>query len=100
MGLPSSKRVVMTKEVATKWLLKQARPEYRFRVFNPHAKDYPGLLRAFRDGKAKIANVKPINDLGIKEEFGGFYVWSSDPVNLETLKEFFEKRGMDTSWIW
>ena len=90
----------MTKEVATKWLLKQARPEYRFRVFNPHPKDYPGLLRAFRDGKTKIAGVGAIPDLGVKEEFGGFYVWSSDAKCLESLKNFFEKRGMETSWIW
>lgn len=96
----SVKRILMSKEVATKWLLKQARPEYRFRVFNPHAKDYPGLLRAFRDGKTKIAGVESIQDLGIKEEFGGFYVWSADAPKLEKLKDFFEKRGMDTSWIW
>lgn len=96
----SVKRVVMTKEVATKWLLKQARPEYRFRVFNPQSKDYLGLLRAFRDGKTKIAGLDPIPDLGVKDGFGGFYVWSSDASSLEKLKDFFERRGMDTSWIW
>lgn len=90
----------MTKEVASSWLLKQAHPEYRFRVFNPNPKDYPNLLRAFRDGKTKIAGVGDIPDLGVKEEFGGFYVWSSDVVALEQLKNFFEKRGMETSWIW
>lgn len=100
MGAPSHKRVVLARDVAAKWLLKQARPEYRFRVFNPHAKDYPGLLRSFRDGKTKIAGVDTIEDLGVKEEFGGFYVWSSNATKLEKLKVFFEKRGMETSWIW
>jgi hypothetical protein len=97
---PSARRVVMSKSVARKWLEKQATPEYRVRVFNPNAKDYPSVLRSFRDGRLKLAGVLPIPDLGIKEDFGGFYVWSSDQDSLKTLQEFFERRGLETSWIW
>lgn len=95
-----AKRIIMSKSVARQWLLKSARPEYRFRVFNPAAKDYPSVLRAFRDSKTKLAGVNPLPDLGIKEEFGGFYVWSSDLEALKTLQTWFAKRGLETSWIW
>lgn len=97
---PPARRVVMSRKVARQWLLKQARPEYRFRVFNPNAKDYPSVLRSFRDGKIKVGNVAPIPDLGVKEDFEGFYVWSSDQEALKTLQQWFAKRGLETTWIW
>jgi len=97
---PSARRVVMTKKVARQWLLKQARPEYRFRVFNPNAKDYPSILRSFRDGKIAMEEVHPLPDLGVKEDFEGFYVWSSDREALKTLQQWFAKRGLETNWIW
>jgi len=100
MSESSVKRILMTREVVAQWLLKQALPEYRFRVFNPKGKDYMSLLRSFRDGKTKIAGLDPIPDLGIREEFGGFQVWGSDASRMEKLKNFFEKRGMETTWIW
>jgi hypothetical protein len=96
----SARRVVMSKEVAEKWLLQQAKPEYRVRVFNSNAKNYVGLLRSFRDGKVKLAGVSPLPDLGVKEDFDGFYVWSSNQEALKTLQCFFEQRGLETSWIW
>jgi len=97
---PSARRVVMSKSVARQWLLKKAKPEYRFRVFNPLAKDYPSVLRSFRDGKLKLGSVEPIPDLGVKEDFEGFYVWSSDQKSLKTLERWFAKRGLETNWIW
>jgi hypothetical protein len=97
---PSARRVVMTKKVARQWLLKLAKPEYRFRVFNPNAKDYPSVLRSFRDGKIAMNNVAPLPDLGVKEDFEGFYVWSSDREALKTLQTWFAKRGLETNWIW
>jgi len=102
---PSARRVVMTKSVARQWLLKQATPEYRFRVFNPLAKDYPSVLRSFRDGKLPLKigadeSVSPIPDLGISEDFEGFTVWSSDHASLKTLERWLSKRGLETNWIW
>lgn len=97
---PSVRRVVMTKSVARRWLLKQATPEYRFRVFNPAAKDYPSVLRSFRDGKVAMQDVAPLPDLGVKEDFEKFYVWSSDREALKTLENWFRKRGLETTWIW
>jgi hypothetical protein len=101
MSDPSpARRVVMSRKIARQWLLQQAKPEYRFRVFNPNAKDYPSVLRSFRDGKLKVGSVSPIPDLGVKEDFEGFYVWSSDQVALKTLQQWFAKRGLETTWIW
>lgn len=97
---PSARRVVMTKSVARTWLLKQATPEYRFRIFNPAAKDYASVLRSFRDGKIAMQDVSAIPDLGVKEDFEGFYVWSSDREALKTLEQWFSKRGLETNWIW
>lgn len=90
----------MTKKVARQWILKQASPEYRFRVFNPAAKDYASVLRSFRDGKIAMTDVDPLPDLGVKEDFEGFYVWSSDREALKTLQQWFAKRGLETNWIW
>jgi hypothetical protein len=97
---PSVRRVVMSKQLARSWLLKSATPEYRFRVFNPNAKDYASVLRSFRDNKIRMGGVAPLPDLGVKEDFGGFYVWSSDLDSLKTLQQWFSKRGLETSWIW
>lgn len=101
---PSARRIVMTKKVARQWLLKQAKPEYRIRVFNPLAKDYPSVLRSFRDGKLTLKvgseKVSPIPDLGVKEDFEGFYVWSSDHTAMKTLQQWFARRGLETNWIW
>jgi len=60
---PSARRIVMSKSVARQWLEKQANPEFRIKVFNPNAKNYPSVLRSFRDGKLKLAGVEPVPDL-------------------------------------
>jgi len=98
---PSERRIIMAKKLARDWLLKRARPEYRFRVYhNQDSAPYVSLLRSFRDGRFKLAGVAELPDLGVKEEVGGFTVWSSDWKAIMSLKTFFEKKGMDTSWIW
>lgn len=101
MQKPSERRIVMAKVLARKWLLDRVTPEYRFRVYhNQDSKPYVNLLRSFRDNRFKLAGVSQLPDLGVKEEVGGFTVWSSDWKALMSLKTFFEKKGMDTSWIW
>ena len=72
----------MSKSVARQWLLKKAKPEYRFRVFNPLAKDYPSVLRSFRDGKLKLGSVEPLPDLGVKEDYR---TAKMPPVNTSLL---------------
>lgn len=96
----NQKRVIMAKKVARQWLKKNGTIEFRVRVYSPDRKDYPSLLRSFRDQKIKLASTDPIPDLGVKENSDGFEVWSSDVNALRKLKSLFEKRGMETSWIW
>lgn len=98
---PSERRVVMAKNVARDWLKARATPEYRFRVYhNQDLTPYANLLRSFRDGRFKLAGVDQLPDLGIQEHTGHLTLWSSDWAAMMTLKTFFEKKGMETSWIW
>jgi hypothetical protein len=94
------RRVVMSKKLASTWLSQQANPEYRIRVYVGNAKNYPSVLKSFRDGKIRIAGVSPIPDLGVKEAADGFWVWSQDREALESLQNFFSRRGLETTWIW
>jgi hypothetical protein len=98
--MDKKKRVIMVKKAAAKWLLKNGNIEFRIRVYNPIRRNYPSLLRSFRDKKIKLAKADPIPDLGVQERSDGFEIWSSDVNSLRTLKEYFERRGMETSWIW
>lgn len=98
---PSERRVVMAKNVARGWLEARATPEYRFRVYhNQDLSPYANLLRSFRDNRFKLAGVDKLPTLGLLESTGNLTVWSSDWKALLSLKNFFEKKGMDTSWIW
>jgi len=99
---PSKRRIVMSKLVAARWLRRKASPEHRFTVYGAalDAKSLPGLLRSFRDGKVAMEGVKPLPDLGVKEQYDVMSVWSRDRAALMTLKDWFEKRGFETTGIW
>ena len=98
---PSQRRVIMARKIAADWLTQHSSAEYRIRVYHSDASvPYVNLLRSFRDGRVRLASVDPIPDLGIKNNVGGFTLWSADWSALQSLKTFLEKRGMDTSWIW
>jgi hypothetical protein len=101
-GTQKSPQVVMAKTVARRWLNKVALAEYRIRVFYG-ARDYrnlPNLLRAFRDGKAQIAGLSPVSDMGVKEEFDYVEVWSKDYAGMLQLGAWFERQKFDTTGIW
>lgn len=93
------KRVIISKSVATRWLQDKATPEYRFYVM-ASPRYFTSLLRSFRDGKLRLASVKPLPDLGLQESSQGFYVWSSNLEGLKSLQEYFAKYNIETSWIW
>lgn len=95
-------QIVMARSLAKRWLVKVATAEYRIRVLYG-ARDYrnlPNLLRAFRDNKVKIAGLAPVTDMGVKEAFDYFEVWSRDYEGLFRLGQWFEKQGFDTTGIW
>jgi len=98
----SGHRVVMAKVVAQRWLEARAKPEYRLKVYYAakEIRGLPALLRSFRDGKLKVGSIDPIPDLGVKEGFDHFLIWSSDRSGLVNLRKWFEDRGCETSGIW
>lgn len=100
--LPPEKRVIMAKKVAQRWLEENAFPEYRFRVLlnGGDAPAYAGLLKGLRDGRITLQKVARIPDLGVQEEVGSLTVWSANKAGMQSLRDYFMRRGMDTSWIW
>lgn len=98
----AEKKVVMVRRVARKWVSRVAEAEYRFGILygSREIKNLPGLLRSFRDGKIAMEGVSTIGDLGIKESFDQLEVWSADREKLIGLKDWFEKRGFETSGVW
>jgi len=98
----SERRIVMAKSVAQRWLEARVRPEYRMKVYYGanEIRGLPALVRSFRDGKIKIGSIEPIRDLGVKEEFDHFVIWSSDRDGLIELKDWLETRGCETTGVW
>jgi hypothetical protein len=96
----SVQRVVMSREVATNWLRKKGHSEYRLKIFGSRIRNFPGLLRSFRDMHIRIAGVLPLPDLGIQEDFDSITVWSANHAALKSLQKWAEVRGMETSGIW
>ena len=96
------RRVIMAKDVASTWLSKRAKAEYRLTVYHGarEVRNLPGLIRSFRDDKLKMAGVAPLPDLGIIEAFDSFTVWSKNREALITLNCWFEKRDIETSGVW
>lgn len=92
----------MARAVARRWIGKVARAEYRVRVLYGAVeyKNLPNLLRAFRDGKVAMKGLKPLPDMGVKEDFDGFEVWSSDKEAILSLNTWLEGRGFETSGVW
>ncbi len=92
----------MAHNVATRWLAARAQPVHYLMVYYgaQDIKNLPGLMRSFRDERIRLASVEPILDLGIREEFDHFVVWSSDQKGLVALSHWLEERGCETSGIW
>jgi len=99
---PIERRVIMAKTVASRWLENRVREEHRLTILGcaKAVNNLPNLLRSFRDGKVAMAGVEPLPDLGLQEEFDAISLWSSDRTALISLKDWCEKRGLETSGIW
>lgn len=98
----AEKRIVMARKVARRWVARVAQVEYRFAVLygSKEIRNLPGLLKSFRDGKIAMQGVPTISDLGVRESFDQLEVWSSDRTGLVGLKDWFEKRGFETTGVW
>lgn len=97
----SEKRIVMAHNVARRWIGRVARVEYRIRVLYGanEFKNMVNLLRCFRDGKVAMKGLKRIADLGVREDFDGIDVWSSDYDAMVQLNTWFEAHGYETSGV-
>lgn len=106
MSKPCKKRIVMAKGVAERWLESRSTPEYRVTVYESGTskpiRNISNLLRSFRDGKARIAGIQTISDLGIGNEdsAGSMTIWSSNHSELVKLDKWLTKRGFLSTGIW
>jgi len=103
MSNKTERRTVMARDVARRWIKKNLKSEYRLTLYagaSSRVKNISGLLKAFRDGKARIASVQGISDLGIRDYMDRIEIWSSDKDSLRQVKDWFEKRGVETSGLW
>lgn len=98
------KRVAMSREIATQWLESNSKPEYRLVAYPPmHGaiNDLPTILRAWRDGRARIAKESMPLDLGVRvNSSGSLVVWSSDYPKIKVLAAWMTKRGYEVDGVW
>jgi len=103
---PCKKRIVMAKGVAERWLKSHSTPEYRITVYESGTskpiRNISNLLRSFRDGKARIAGIQAIPDLGIggEQSAGSLTIWSSNHSELVKLDKWLTDRGFLSTGIW
>ena len=97
-----TKRIVMGKSAAERWIRKHATPEYRVDVYpgSTDVRKLYGLLRSFRDDQYKIGSLDPVRDLGIVDHGDRLTIWSCEHVKMVKLCNYLEGRGYDTSGIW
>lgn len=99
--LPTHRRVVLARAIATRYLSKVSHPEYRLSIFTGSDDRFnvPGMLTGLRDGRVKLGGVDSIADLGVREEFDSIVLWSSDADALGKIAGWFESRGFETSGV-
>lgn len=100
MPKPSIRRIIMAKEIAKRWLEKEAHAEYRLSVYHDRSKNIASMLKSFRDGRLLIASVDAIRDLGVREKAESTSIWSADHVGLVKLGKWFEEKGYETTGVW
>lgn len=98
----SGKRIVMAKALAERWLREHVSPEYRLTVYcaGDEMVRVPSLLRAFRNGKAKMASVRLDGNLGLNVGFDHITVWGTSRTMLAGLDKWFLDRGYETTGVW
>jgi len=97
----------MARRLAATWLEDRVNPEYRMEVLTVGAsrdrRALPSLLRSYRDDKIRLAGgdtLLPLPDLGVREGFDQFVVWSKDRAGLVKLGKWLESKGYETSGVW
>ena len=99
------KRIAMTKDIAKEWVQNNSRPEYRLVVYPPMSgtgvKDLPTILRAWRDGKSRLASESKPSDLGVHiSDAGTLTIWSTDYPKMKAISSWLSRRGYEVEGIW
>lgn len=96
------KRIVMAKVLAERWLREHASPEYRLTAYcaGDEITRVAGMLRAFRNGKMRLASVSLDGNLGMNVGFDHVTVWGSSRKMLAGLDKWFLDRGHETTGVW
>lgn len=101
--MSSSKIIVMAKSVADQWIKTSNDTEYRFSVVGfdslKNSERMASTIRAWRDGRYRIASVPSIKDVSVRNNGGRLEVWSSNHETLKKLASWFESMGLDTDYI-
>ena len=92
----------MAHRVAAQWVAHLAHAEYRFDVLYgaTEIRNLPNLLRSFRDGKVGMEGIPHCPDLGIQESGDSLTLWSPNREAMIGLKDWFEKKGFETTGLW
>lgn len=100
-SLPTHRRVVLARAIATRYLTEVSRPEYRLSILTGSDDRFhiPSLMAGLRDGRLKLGGMSAPPDLGVREEFDSVVVWSSDSNSLGKIARWFETRGFETSGV-
>jgi len=95
-------KIVMEKRVAARWLSRIAKSEHRLKIFYSArgSQNLANLMRSYRDGKVVLEGVHNTVDIGVKDYGNAVEVWTSDREVLIQIKEWFEKRGYETTGVW
>jgi len=100
-AIPTHRRVVLARSVASKYLIDAATPEYRLSIIMDgyETRNVPGILNGFRDGRLKLGGLASPKDFGVREDFDAITVWSADENALHKVAAWFESRGFETSGV-
>lgn len=99
--LPTHRRVVLARTVASRYLSDVSQPEYRLTILlgSDDRRNAPGILVGLRDGRLKLGGITAPPDMGVREEFDSVVLWSSDADALGKIAGWFESRGFETSGV-
>lgn len=100
-NLKTIHRVIMARDVAARWLTKEATPEYRVTVYNigKEDKNLPMLLRSYRDARIKLGGMMPIPDMGMKDLGDRIVLWSNNRQAMTDLANWFDKHNYENSGL-
>jgi len=92
----------MAKRIAERWLTEHTSPEYRLTVYvaGDEIARVPGILRAFRNGKMRLASVSLDGNLGLNVGFDHVTLWATSRTMMAGLDKWFCDRGYETTGVW